>query len=71
MDLNNYEELEREVFDLLEKRGSFLQAEIVINRLNYDNWLIETPALEKGYVVGTGKTKLEAMRNLYNKLKED
>lgn len=67
----NTEELENKIFNLLEKRGSFLQAEITINRLNYDNWLIEAPALEKEYIVGTGKTKLEAMLNLYNKLKED
>lgn len=68
MAIDNYEELEREVFDLLEKKGSFLQAEISISRLNYDNWLIEATAINE-CVVGTGKTKVEAMRNLYNKLR--
>lgn len=74
----NYDELENEVFNLLEKKGSFLQAQINISRINYDNWLIEANIeetnIEKRYqktIAGNGRTKKDALEDLYNSLKEE
>lgn len=67
----NTEELENKIFDLLEERGTFLFSQINISRLSKNIWLIGVPALSNDDIGGTGKTKLEALEELYNKLKEE
>lgn len=59
------EELEKYIFDVIEKHYTFLNTDLVISRINKDIWRIKFPYKD---LTGEGETKEEALKNLLLKI---